>query len=116
MDLDPLFLDLDIAIPCGLIINELVTNSLKYSFDINQTNGEVKIQLSQKEDDVLLKIEDNGKGFPNDIDFRDTESLGMQLVVSLVDQIDGEIILENTSGAKYELRFKNVSKVSERLN
>ena len=116
LDLDPLFLDLDIAIPCGLIINELVTNSLKYSFDINQTNGEVKIQLSQKEDDVLLKIEDNGKGFPNDIDFRDTESLGMQLVVSLIDQIDGEIILENTSGAKYELRFKNVSKVSERLN
>ena len=116
LDLDPLFLDLDIAIPCGLIINELVTNSLKYSFDNNQTNGEVKIQLSQKEDDVLLKIEDNGKGFPNDIDFRDTESLGMQLVVSLIDQIDGEIILENTSGAKYELRFKNVSRVSERLN
>jgi two-component sensor histidine kinase len=116
LELDPLFLDLDIAIPCGLIINELVTNSLKYSFDINQTNGEVKIQLSQKEDEVLLKIEDNGKGFPNDIDFRDTESLGMQLVVSLIDQIDGEIILENTSGAKYELRFKNVSRVSERLN
>ena len=116
LELDTLFLDLDIAIPCGLIINELVTNSLKYSFDINQTNGEVKIQLSQKEDDVFLKIEDNGKGFPNDIDFRETESLGMQLVVSLIDQIDGEIILENTRGAKYELRFKNISKVSERLN
>ena len=116
LELDPLFLDLDIAISCGLIINELVTNSLKYAFDINQTNGEVKIQLSQKGDEVLLKIEDNGKGFPNDIDFRETESLGMQLVVSLIDQIDGEIILENTSGAKYELRFKNVSKVSERLN
>jgi len=116
LELEPLFLDLDLAIPCGLIINEIVTNSLKYAFDIDQTSGEVKIQLSQKDDNVLLKIEDNGKGFPNDIDFRETESLGMQLVVSLIDQIDGEIILENINGAKYELQFKNVSRVSERLN
>ena len=115
LELQPVALDLDLAIPCGLIINELITNSLKYAFEITGS-GEVKIILSQLGDEVLLTIEDNGKGFPTTIDFRDTESLGMQLVVSLVDQIDGEIKLESVSGTKYELRFKNVLTGAERLN
>jgi len=115
LELQPVALDLDLAIPCGLIINELITNSLKYAFEITGS-GEVKIVLSQLEDEVLLTIEDNGKGFPTTIDFRDTESLGMQLVVSLVDQIDGEIKLESVSGTKYELRFKNVLTGAKRLN
>ncbi len=115
LELQPVALDLDLAIPCGLIINELITNSLKYAFEITGS-GEVKIVLIQLEDEVLLTIEDNGKGFPTTIDFRDTESLGMQLVVSLVDQIDGEIKLESVSGTKYELRFKNVLTGAERLN
>lgn len=113
-ELEELFLDLDLAIPCGLIINELVTNSLKYAFDING-EGEVKIQLSQKGDDVLLKMQDNGKGFPETINFRATESLGMQLVVSLVDQIDGEIVFDNSHGTSYEIRFKNIQLGGERL-
>jgi len=115
LEVDELFLDLDLAIPCGLIINELITNSLKYAFEI-QGDGEVKICLSQTDNDVLLKIEDNGKGFPSTIDFRDTESLGMQLVVSLIDQIDGKIELENLKGAKYKLSFKNGEGGKERLN
>ena len=115
LELQPVALDLDLAIPCGLIINELITNSLKYAFEVTGS-GEVKIILSQFEDEVILIIEDNGKGFPTAINFRDTESLGMQLVVSLVDQIDGEIMLESESGTKYELRFKNVLSGAERLN
>jgi len=115
LELQPVALDLDLAIPCGLIINELITNSLKYAFEITGS-GEVKIILSQSDDEVKLIIEDNGKGFPSTIDFRDTESLGMQLVVSLVDQIDGEIKLESDSGTKYELRFKNVLTGAERLS
>ncbi len=115
LELQPVALDLDLAIPCGLIINELITNSLKYAFEVTGS-GEVKIILNQFEDEVILIIEDNGKGFPTTINFRDTESLGMQLVVSLVDQIDGEIILESISGTKYELRFKNVISGAERLN
>ena len=115
LELQPVALDLDLAIPCGLIINELITNSLKYAFEFTGY-GEVKIVLSQLEDEVLITIEDNGKGFPTTIDFRDTESLGMQLVVNLVDQIDGEIKLESVSGTKYEIRFKNVLTGAERLN
>lgn len=106
--LDPIFLDLDSAIPCGLIINELITNSLKYAFTTSE-QGEVKISLSKDDqNNVFLMISDNGKGFPKDIDFRDTESLGMQLVVSLIEQIDGTIELDNSNGTKYEIRFKSV--------
>ena len=115
LELQPVALDLDLAIPCGLIINELITNSLKYAFEVTGS-GEVKIILSQFDNEVILIIEDNGKGFPSTLDFRDTESLGMQLVISLVDQIDGEIILESEFGTKYELRFKNVVSGLNRLN
>ena len=113
-NLNDVSLDLDMAIPCGLIVNELLTNSLKYAFSI-QDSGIVKIHLSQSEDNIIIIIEDNGKGFPDSIDFKDTESLGMQLVVSLIDQIDGEIKLDGVNGTKYELKFKNVQSGVERL-
>lgn len=106
LELSPVSLDLDSAIPCGLIINELITNSLKYAYP-NSENGAIKIHLSQEKDIVILIIEDNGKGFPSAIDFRETESLGMQLVVSLTDQIDGEIKMDNSKGTKFEIQFKN---------
>jgi two-component sensor histidine kinase len=105
IDVDSIFLDLDHAIPCGLIINELITNSLKYGFDRDQ-EGEIAIKLIQVEHLVHLIIRDNGRGIPDHIDFRNTESLGMQLVVSLVDQIDGEITLESSNGACYVIKFK----------
>lgn len=104
-DLDDIHLDLDIAIPCGLIVNELITNSLKYAF-IKEDKGEIRIKLKQEEGQVLLSICDNGKGFPKEIDFRETTSLGMQLVISLVDQVDGEITLNDELGTRYDISFK----------
>jgi len=106
LDLDSIYLDLDLAIPCGLIINELITNSLKYGFENSQA-GEITISLKKEEEIVILQIGDNGKGLPSHIDYRETESLGMQLVVSLTDQIDGEINLNNNNGAYYELKFNS---------
>lgn len=105
LDLDDIHLDLDMAIPCGLIVNELLTNSLKYAFE-TEDNGKISIQLKNEGVFVQLSIKDNGKGFPKDIDFRDTASLGMQLVVSLVDQIDGEVILNTDNGSEYKITFK----------
>ncbi len=107
LELETVFLDLDSAIPCGLIINELITNSLKYAYPNNKT-GNIKISLNQLDKNVVLIIEDNGKGFPSTIDFRETESLGMQLVISLTDQIDGEIDLEVNNGTKFTIEFQNV--------
>ena len=105
LDLDDIHLDLDMAIPCGLIVNELLTNSLKYAFE-TEDEGIIRVKLKSKNGFVHLIITDNGKGFPKDIDFRDTASLGMQLVVSLVDQIDGEVILNTEKGSEYEITFK----------
>ncbi len=105
LDVGNIFLDLDRAIPCGLIINEVVTNALKYAFP-NQGNGIIRISLKQTNEFTHLTISDNGKGFPNNIDFRNTESLGMQLVVALVNQLRGDIVLDNSDGAKYTIKFK----------
>jgi PAS domain S-box-containing protein len=101
LDIGPIRLDLDTAVSCGLIVNELVSNALKYAFpsDVRQA-GEIKITLHQdKDDQIILEIQDNGIGFPQDLDFRQTESLGLQLVNTLViDELDGTIVLEQHNG------------------
>ena len=105
LDLSEINLDLDLSIPCGLIINELVTNSLKYAFDKDH-KGEILIKLCKENQKVCLTIKDNGKGFPTDLDYRNTTSLGMQLVVSLVDQLDGQIELDNETGTTFRITFE----------
>ncbi len=111
LDIEPIFLDLDHAIPCGLIINEIVTNALKYAFtetsneEHSDEKAEVCISLTQTNKVIQLIIADNGKGFPGDIDYRNTESLGMQLVLTLVQQLRGEIAQDNSNGTKYTITF-----------
>jgi PAS domain S-box-containing protein len=98
-------LNLDLSIPCGLIINELVSNSLKYAF-ADKKKGIINIELFEKNDNVNLIVEDNGLGLPKNIDYKDTESLGLQLVITLTEQINGIIKLENKGGARYTITFK----------
>jgi PAS domain S-box-containing protein len=108
-DIDEVFLNLDTSIPCGLIVNELVSNSFKYAFP-GQKQGFIFISLKKQKNDVSLIIKDNGIGLSNEIDFRNTESLGLQLVVTLVEQIGGNIRLDNTNGTKFEITFKQTEK------
>lgn len=105
LEIDNVFLNLDLAIPCGLIINELVSNSLKYAFPGNR-EGEIVVGLHVEGDNLKLTISDNGIGLPKHIDYRNTESLGLQLVVTLVDQLNGTIKLDNKKGTKYTIVFK----------
>jgi len=103
-------LGLDTAIPCGLIINELVTNAMKYAFpeEVPGTDkeAEICIAMSKEDDDgYLLCVSDNGIGFPHEIDLQNTESLGIQIVRTLVHQLDGTIRISNTSGTSIEIRF-----------
>jgi PAS domain S-box-containing protein len=105
LDIEDVFLNLDLAIPCGLIINELVSNSLKYAF-LADDEGEIVVGLHVKGDNLELVISDNGVGLPKHIDYRNTESLGLQLVVTLVDQLNGTIKLDNRKGTKYTITFK----------
>ena len=98
-------LSLDQAIPCGLIVNELISNALKYAFK-EQKDARITIGVKKIEKKIKISIADNGIGFPKQIDFKNTESLGLQLVVSLVEQLSGKIKLEKTKGTKFTIIFK----------
>jgi PAS domain S-box-containing protein len=96
---------LDLAIPCGLILNELVSNVLKHAFpDGRQGILEVRLRLDHR-GHAQLQVRDNGVGFPPHIDFRRTESLGLQLVTDLVEQLGGTIELQNGAGSTFLITF-----------
>jgi two-component sensor histidine kinase/CheY-like chemotaxis protein len=101
------FLDLNTAIPCGLIINELVSNSLKHAFP-GENNGEIKIAMHPlNKDGMEVIVSDNGVGLPKKVDFRKTDSLGLHLVNLLAeDQLHGNIKLDRTKGTSFHIRFK----------
>lgn len=100
--------DIDTAIPLGLIINEIVSNSLKHAFKDHK--GEIFVEIVPDVDgQYMLTIRDNGIGFPEDLDFMNTDSLGMQLVVSLVEQIEGSIELIRGNGTEFRIKFKQLS-------
>lgn len=105
MNTEQVLLGLDTAIPCGLIINELVLNSLKHAFSDGRP-GEIHIGFHvESNNKIILIISDNGIGFPPGIDFKDTESLGLQLVNSLIGQISGHIEMKVNQGTEFQITF-----------
>jgi two-component sensor histidine kinase len=140
LDVEEVFLGMDTAVPLGIIVNELVSNSLKHAF-AREKEGEIYIELHRskehsiwqekkpensenkkagdqdnertglngkarnKEDKLTLIVRDNGRGFPERLDFRNTTSLGLQLVTTLVDQIEGDIELDRSKGTGFKIRF-----------
>ena len=114
--------DMDTAVPLGMIVNELVSNSLKYAFS-GIAKGEIRIKLHREEDvdciivkeenkkedfmstTFVLTISDDGVGIPVDLNIEDVDSLGLQLVNSLVDQLDGELELKRNNGTEFTIRF-----------
>jgi len=103
---DDILLGVDTAIPCGLIINELVSNSLKHAFPDKQ--GEILVDLHRDNGKFTLRVRDNGVGFPEHVDFRNTDSLGLQLVCTLTDQLDGEIELDRAGGTEFRITFGEI--------
>ena len=105
-DLEEDFLNLDTSIPCGLIINELVSNSLKYAFQ-GREKGVVVISFSKLADGKLkLIVADDGIGLPEGFDIENAESLGLQLVTTLVTQISGKMEIDRTNGTCFNIVFK----------
>jgi len=101
-----IFLTITTAIPCGLIINELVTNALKHAFPQEQ-DGTITVSMTPSTNDhLILTVSDTGIGFPKEIDFRNTTTLGMQLVTSLVEQLDGTITLDRSEGTTFTITFR----------
>lgn len=102
--LDSVELALDQAIPCGLLVNELITNALKYAFPGNRS-GIIFLGLTEKETSIELVISDDGIGMPKEFSILNSDTLGLQLVNTLVEQLDGEIKVENSGGIKYLITF-----------
>jgi two-component sensor histidine kinase len=105
---------MDVAVPLGIIVNELVSNSLKHAFTEKQ-DGEIRIQLRREEENsevnmslFSLTVSDNGKGLPDPLELECVESLGLQLVNILVDQLDGELKLKRAQGTEFTIKFKVV--------
>lgn len=105
-DLEPIILNINQAIPCSLLINELVLNAYKHAFK-NKNKGEISISLLEKNEYVYLTVQDDGRGFPLDDDGGDNgkKSLGMALVKTLVKQLDGEVNCKNKNGANIVVHF-----------
>ena len=126
------FLEVDTAVSLGIIINELFTNSIKYAFPAgtegeinislvrekarkeaneNETSNEIPYDSSQNtpgaSEHYKLIFADNGRGFPEEIDFRNPDTLGLQLINALVNQIEGSLDLERGKGAKFVIKFRN---------
>ncbi len=123
MDLEEnIFFDMDTAVPLGMIVNELVSNSLKHAFP-GRDEGEILVKLLREEDTervnrrdesknegykntrFILIVSDNGIGMSENLDIEDLDSLGFQLVASLVDQLDGEFELKISNGTEFIMRF-----------
>ncbi len=94
--------DINKAIPIGLIINELVSNSLKHAFPEGK-KGELTITLRQEESSLLIAVHDTGPGIPADFDWRNAKSLGLRLVISLVEQLQGTIELGRAGGTTFRI-------------
>ncbi|HBK96478.1 MAG TPA: histidine kinase, partial [Microcoleaceae bacterium UBA10368] len=109
LNIDPISLNIETAIPCGLIINELVSNSLKYAFPYSRA-GEINIKFCEiSSQQFHLSIQDNGVGFPADFDVENTETLGIRLVRMLTSQLDGSLTIDSQYGTCYNLVIKELN-------
>ena len=100
-----IFLDINRAIPCGLVISELLSNCLKHAFP-GKRGGKITIRMTKdKKGAFSLVVKDDGIGLPEGLDYRETETLGLQLVTDLVQQLKGSILLKKTLGTEFIINF-----------
>ncbi len=107
LNIEDISIGIDSSIPCGLVINELMSNSMKYAFPDNR-DGEIKISICLlNSGEIELIFSDNGIGMPEDIDYRSTQSLGLRLIYKLsTHQLDGKVELDRSNGTEFRIRFK----------
>ena len=104
LETDPVYFDIDSAIPCGLIVNELVSNCLKHAFPRGRA-GEILVQLRAQKNNCTLMVRDNGVGLPQNLDPRNAASLGLQLIAMLSDQLGGHLQINREAGTEFVIQF-----------
>ena len=115
VDVKNIRLSIDYAIPCGIIINEIVSNSLKHAFP-DKENGEIIISIKMKEDYCFMNIRDNGIGIPKGLNAKGVRSMGMQLITILAEhQLNGTLDINTDNGMEYRITFKDL-KNKQRIN
>jgi two-component sensor histidine kinase len=108
IDIENILLNTDTAIPCGLIINELVSNSFKYAFPDGR-EGRITIALKKMDDEFILTVGDNGIGIDDGADISKLNTLGLGLVFNLVEkQLNGSVELDTAEGTAFTMRFKDL--------
>ena len=110
---DKIGLDMDTAMPCGLLVNEIVSNSYKYAFP-NQEKGTIQIDFKKNDNKIILFIQDNGVGFPEEYDLEKSESLGMQLIQALTSQLDGDLVVSRENGTSFKISFPYPKTITEK--
>ncbi|NJO95237.1 MAG: AAA family ATPase [Pleurocapsa sp. CRU_1_2] len=109
LDLEPIELNIESANPCGLIVNELISNALEHGF-CDRHSGNIWLKLKHNSaSQIVLTIQDDGVGFKAGLDLYNSDSLGLELVCTLVEQLEGEINLDQTQGTKIEIAFSELS-------
>ncbi len=108
VNIENIYLNIETAIPCGIIINELVTNSLKHAFPPGK-EGNITIEtFKDKSGKITLIVRDDGIGIPESVDINNIESLGLQLVQYLTNRIKGEIFLNREKGTEIKIIFSEL--------
>jgi two-component sensor histidine kinase len=106
LNIEMVAFEMDVALPIGLMVNEIVSNSFKHAFD--SEGGEIHVQMTRNETQFCLTLSDNGKGFdPSKRNEIESNHIGLELIDSLVDQINGNINMHNVKGTTFEIFFNS---------
>ncbi|MCG8529632.1 MAG: response regulator [Desulfovibrionales bacterium] len=108
VDLEPIYLSVDTAVPCGLILNELISNVYKHAF-IGKEQGRLLLFARLESGSILLRVVDDGIGFPLEYNIAESDSLGMQVVHALVEQLDATLTITSDKGTEFALRLSDAS-------
>jgi len=111
VEVEDILLGIDEAVPCGLIINELVANALKHAFPADRA-GRIWVRMGAEDRRFILRVGDDGVGIPDRIDFRESQTLGLQLVRTLTDQLEGTVTLDRAGGTHFTIIFPRRSGVT----
>jgi two-component sensor histidine kinase len=115
LDLEDVRLVLDTAIPCSLIVTELVSNALKHAFG-DCRGGVIRVRLrNAPSGEYFLQVSDNGEGFPEDLDFRNTRTMGLQFVRHMAAQLGGKLAMKRRNGTTFSLSFREYHEVGTQV-